>query len=319
MTKAPLVTVLMPAYNAGPFLKEAVDSVLNQHFTDFELLVINDGSTDNTSTILESYTDPRLVVVHQENIGLVRSLNKGLQLARGSYIARFDADDVCFPDRLSTQVAFLNQHSDYVLVSGETTYMDEDGNYLFHFRPEYYTNNEIIASGFKSCPFIHSAVMARKEALLNAGGYDPRALTFEDHLLWKKLAKQGKMCNLPIKFIKVRFNVASVTIDEKWRGEAFIALKSRSIEQERVSDEDYDLLVSILKKQNLGSYKLAAYHSLIGKKYLWNQYDPVKARKHFAKAIQSAPSKMEPYALTLLSLFPKPLIEKLYKTLKKGS
>ena len=94
----PTITVLMPAYNAGNYIGEAIASVLAQTFTDFELLIINDGSTDQTTAIIRQFNDPRIVIINQENTGVAAALNTGLQHARAGYIARFDADDVCYPN-----------------------------------------------------------------------------------------------------------------------------------------------------------------------------------------------------------------------------
>src|SRR5665647_430445 len=106
-TLNPKVTVLIAVYNGGRFLREALDSVLAQTFTDFELLVVNDGSTDETATILESYSDQRIrVITNGKNIGVVGSLRRGLNYARGEYIARIDADDIALPERLEKQVEY---------------------------------------------------------------------------------------------------------------------------------------------------------------------------------------------------------------------
>lgn len=312
----PTLTVLMPSYNAGAFLREAVDSVLKQSYTDFEFLIINDGSTDDTKAILATYTDPRIRVVHQENMGLVASLNKGIELAKGEYIARFDADDVCYPQRLMQQMSFLEQNPEYVLIGGEADYMTEEGEHIFKFEFKGYTDEEIRAEQFKDCPFIHSTVVFLKKAVQDVGGYNPRAITFEDHQLWKKVSEKGKMMNMPEALIKVRFNAASATIDEKWRGEEFVELKQRSIKTGEVTDEDYQKLKQILKEQDVTAYKQAAYHSMLGKKFLWNQYHPSKARQHLGKAISIMPSKAEPYLLYLLSFLPKKWIAAIYRKAK---
>ncbi len=313
----PIVTVLMSAYNTEKYIAEAIESVLSQTMPDFEFIIIDDGSTDGTLNIIRSYNDQRIKLVSRPNKGLVASLNEGLQLASAALIARFDADDVCYPDRLEKQLAFLQANKDYILVGGEADYMDEYGTELFRYTFAEYEDADIRATGFKSCPFIHSTVMYLKSAVLEAGGYDPRAITFEDHLLWHKLAEYGKMKNLALPLIKVRFNPDSVTIDEKWRGEQFIALKQRSIQANSVSDEDLVLLKDILSKQNFTEYKSAAYYSMIGKKYLWNKYDPKRSRKNLKKAISFMPGKPEPYLLYLLSFMPESLIRSLYKKLKK--
>lgn len=317
--KQPNITVLFPAYNAAPFLREAIDSVLSQTYSDFEFLIINDGSKDNSAEIIDSYTDTRIRVIHQENMGLVKTLNKGLKLAAGDLIARFDADDVCYPTRLQEQVEFFDTHPEYVLVGSEADYMDEEGNFIFRYKFKEYDDEEIRQTGFKSCPFIHSSVMFRKQAVLDAGGYDERAITFEDHLLWRKLADVGKMKNVHKPLIKVRFNPASVTIDEKWRGKDFQELKQRSIANEQVNDADYELLKHILRTQDFREYKEAAYYSMMGKKYLWDQHKPEKAREYLKRAIDIMPRKAEPYLLYGLSFFPERLITMLYNHVKKNS
>lgn len=317
MANVPAVTVLMSAYNTDKYIAEAIESVLAQTMPDFEFLIIDDGSTDRTLEVIQSFTDERIKLVSRPNKGLVASLNEGLQLASAALIARFDADDVCYPDRLEKQLAFMQANKDYVLVGGEADYMDEHGTELFRYTFTNYEDADIRATGFRNCPVIHSTVMYVKSAVLEAGGYDPRAVTFEDHLLWHKLSEYGKMKNLALPLIKVRFNPDSVTIDEKWRGEQFIALKQRSIQTNSVSDEDLVLLKEILASQNFNEYKSAAYYSMIGKKYLWNKYDPKQSRKNLKKAISFMPGKPEPYLLYVLSFMPESLIRSIYKKLKK--
>lgn len=310
------ITVLMPAYNAGPYIREAIDSVLAQSYKDFELLIINDGSTDNTAEILAGYTDPRIKVVHQENMGLVKTLNKGMSLATGKYVARFDADDVCYPERLEEQLTFLKDNPDYVLIGSEADYMDEHGNFIFTYKFRYYEDEEIRGMGFRFCPVIHSAATFVKQAVLDAGGYDENAITFEDHLLWRNLADHGKMKNVHKSHIKVRFNPDSVTIDEKWRGKEFLELKARSIKNGFMNEEDAQLLKEILRKQNFAAYKKAAYYSMMGKKFLWNQHNASQARTYLAKAIKAQPQKVEPYLLYGVSFLPASWLEKMYNAVK---
>ncbi len=125
----PKVTVLLPVYNGARFLRQAIDSVLSQTWKDFELLVVNDGSTDGTAAILESYSDPRIrILSNVQNIGLTLSLNKGLQSARGEYIARIDADDIALPIRLEKQVSYLDQHPEVGLVATGVKVIDERGH-----------------------------------------------------------------------------------------------------------------------------------------------------------------------------------------------
>ncbi|WP_431210734.1 glycosyltransferase family 2 protein [Puia sp. P3] len=165
----PRVTVLMPAFNAGKYIAEAVQSVLDQTYTDFELLVVDDGSSDDTVAVLERFADARIRLVRQERNGISPALNRGLGMALGEFICRFDADDVCFPQRLQLQVAFLDAHPGHLVVGSDAEYISEDGEHLFHFRCAGHSHEEIVGGIYRHCPFIHSAVMYRKEAILMAG------------------------------------------------------------------------------------------------------------------------------------------------------
>ncbi len=315
----PLVTVLMPVYNAGPYISEAIDSILQQTFTDFEFLIINDGSADDSLQKIRSYSDPRIVVVDRANHGLIESLNEGLQRAKGEIIARMDADDVCLPNRFEKQLAFLKSHPDYVLVGSEADVMDKDGNFLYKLEPIGYSNEEISAGIKQKCPFIHPCVMFKKKLVIDLGCYPKNALTFEDHLLWRELLSVGKVCNLREVLLKVRFNPESLTIDEKWRGKEFLEIRKRSIENGIVSDTDGAVLKEIVSSQNFASYKQAAYYAMVGKKYLWNNPDRSLARAHFAKAIQLYPKNKQLYLLWLTSFLPSGFVQKVYSTFKRKS
>ncbi len=311
------VTVLLPTYNAGPYLREAIDSVLNQTWTDFELLVINDGSKDGTKEILDGYKDPRMKVIHQQNKGLINTLNEGIMLATGNIIARMDADDVCLPERLKVQMEFLDANPEYVLVGSEAEIMDKDGNYLMPLIPIAHTHEEIAESINRKVPFIHPCVTFRKEAVIKAGLYPKNALDFEDHLLWKKMLSVGKMCNLPQVLIKVRFNPESVTIDERWRGKDFIDIRRRSIEKGKVTEEDALALKELMASQNFKEYKQASYYSMIAKKYLWNNPNGMLARQNLLESIRHYPKNWHSYILFLFSFLPGGIRKSVYKLLKK--
>jgi glycosyltransferase involved in cell wall biosynthesis len=197
------VTVLMPAYNAGKYIAEAIKSVLEQTFTDFQLLIINDGSTDDTEEIVHSFQDERIVLINQSHKGIAAALNKGLSKARSIYISRFDADDICFSQRLQKQVAFLDHHPDYITIGSDAEYISEDGQHLFDFKSIGHAHDEIINKIYSFCPFIHSSVMYRREAVIKCGGYSEHAHNFEDYFLWIQLLKHGKFYNLPEQLIKV--------------------------------------------------------------------------------------------------------------------
>ena len=313
---APFFTVLMPAYNAAPFLREAVDSVLAQTFADFEFLIIDDGSTDETAAILESYSDARIRVCRQENAGVTGALNTGLNLAKGRYIARFDADDICYPFRLQVQHDYFSTHPDCVLLGSAADYIDEEGAALFEWQPDAYDTAGLATVILTSCPLDHPTVAYPRALALELGGYPAGAIHFEDHLFWTLFFEKGEVTNLEQPLIKHRFNAQSVTIDERWRGPQFREIKYRSIKAGFVTTDDAEALKNLLKTQDLHHYKKAAYHAMMGKKYLWNRYSPAKARGHLQKAIRFMPGKPEPYGLWALSFLPRNWIRRLYQKLK---
>jgi glycosyltransferase involved in cell wall biosynthesis len=306
------VTVLMPAHNAAAYIAEAVSSVLEQTYTNFELLIIDDGSIDQTADIVYQFKDNRIRLIPQSHQGIALSLNNGLHQAKGEYIARFDADDICKPDRLQKQVDFLNNNPGYVLTGSDAMYITESGEYLFDFTCLGHTHEEIIQQLYNYCPFIHSSVIYRKEAVLNAGGYSADCHNFEDYLLWTQLCKYGKYFNLKEQLVKIRFNPASATIDEKWRGSRFRKLKRDIIEKGSITTEEGKRLKSIIDEQNVGKLKKAAYHALCGKKFLVNNHQPRKAREQLAKAIHYYPSRLDNYLLYAVSFFPKSFVNWLH-------
>ena len=303
----------MPAYNAGKYIREAVYSVLHQTYHDFELLIRNDGSTDNTLELALSFTDPRVIVVNKDHEGIASALNTGLKLANAPFIARFDADDICVPSRFETQLNFLQDPPDYVLVGSDAEYMLENGEFLFDFKCIAHSNDEVQNNLYVYCPFIHSAVMYRRDEVLKAGGYNIHAHNFEDYLLWTNLAKMGKMQNLREPLIKVRFNPASATIDEKWRGERFRQLKRQATTRGSITEEEGNELLQIIRRQDVRKIKEGAYHALCGKKFLANNYQPKKARRHVRRAISITPLRFDNYLLYAASYLPESVIGWLHR------
>jgi glycosyltransferase involved in cell wall biosynthesis len=309
----PAITVLMPAYNAEKYIREAISSVLNQTCTDFELLIVDDGSADNTVAEIKRFTDSRIRLIQQNHQGIATALNNGLHTASGQYIARFDADDICLPDRLEKQLKFLDTDARYVACGGNAEYISASGEHLFDFRCIGYTHEEISQQLYTSCPFIHSAVMYRKAAVLQAGGYSPYAHHFEDYLLWIQLSRYGLYYNFNEQLIRVRINSDSVTIDEKWRSYRFRHLKKAIINRGSITPAEGEELKSIILFQDTRKLKEGAYYALCGKKFLVNNHQPSKARTYFSKAIQTYPFRWDNYAFYLLSYFPQPVISWLHR------
>lgn len=207
----PQVSVIMSVFNGARYLREAVDSILGQTFADFEFIVIDDGSVDETAAILNSYSDPRIVrLANQVNIGLTKSLNRGLSVAQGKYVARQDADDWSSVDRLARQVAYLEKHPQIALVGTAYTEVYEDGSPSRVVRmPAEHT--EIRDKLFYENCFCHGSVMVRRSCLEEAGEYDERFDVAQDLELWLRLAEAYLLSNLPDPLYFLRTHSASVT------------------------------------------------------------------------------------------------------------
>ena len=214
----PRISILMSVYNGIPYLQESIESVLNQSFTNFEFIIIDDCSTDNTWDILRKYAkkDSRIKLYkNRENLGLTKSLNKGLNLATGEYIARQDADDISLPKRLEKQVELLNFHPDYILASCDIELIDAKGSTIAIDRRSCKPGLVAWYLLFYNHIAGHSQVMFRKEPVINLGGYLSTRRYSQDYELWCRLAKVGKMAILPEILIKQRRHSKSISADKK--------------------------------------------------------------------------------------------------------
>ena len=209
----PLISVLMPVYNAQPYLAEAVDSILSQSLGDFEFLILDDGSTDRSLKILRAYAaqDPRIRLTSRANGGYVSALNVLLSQAQGELIARMDADDIALPERFAQQAEFLHQHPNVVCVGGAQTWIDAAGRVLLH-HPEAEQDAEIQRLALSGqTPINHPSAMMRRSALLQVGGYDEALCPAEDLDLWLKLGEIGQLANLGSTVLQYRQHSRSVS------------------------------------------------------------------------------------------------------------
>jgi glycosyltransferase involved in cell wall biosynthesis len=219
----PKVSVVMSVYNDESYIREAVESILNQSFKDFELIIINDGSTDRTREILSSYTDERIRLFDQENRGLTISLNRGLSLAKGSYIARMDGDDISELDRFSEEVRFLEQNKKIGLVGTYAYRIDEKGR-IVSLSKYKTTTEEIREDLWVDCSFCHSSVMFRKICTEEVGMYREKVGPSEDYDLWFRIAERFDVANLPVPLQKFRINSQGVTVARRFEQLRYIML-----------------------------------------------------------------------------------------------
>jgi glycosyltransferase involved in cell wall biosynthesis len=205
------VTVLMPVYNAERHVRAAIDSILGQTHRDFELLIVDDGSTDRSPDLVSSYRDSRIrLVVFDRNRGLSAALNEGLRLARFSLIARQDADDLSEPHRLAQQVATMMARADLALLGSQAVAIAEDGTPTGTVRRPISPGATAWFSMFDN-PFIHTSVVFRTEVVRGLGGfnaaYDPFS---QDYDVWCRIMTEHAVANLPEALVRYRVNDASI-------------------------------------------------------------------------------------------------------------
>jgi glycosyltransferase involved in cell wall biosynthesis len=201
----PKVSVLMPVYNGATYLPEAIESVLNQTFNDFEFLIIDDGSSDGSQEIVSRYRDERIrFFQNPSNLGQTRTLNKGLELAKGDYVARQDQDDISLLNRFKVQVEFLNNNPDVGVVSSATIFINATGKTRFMLNiPS--TDVEIRWRLLTRNVFAHPAIMLRRDSLVKVGYYyDPRFYYAQDYDLWTRLIKETRGANISLPLVKYR-------------------------------------------------------------------------------------------------------------------
>ena len=217
----PDVSVLMPVYNAMPYLRAACAGILDQTGVDFEFIALNDASTDGSGEYLDGLNDARMRVVHLPKAGYVVNLNIGLGLCRAPLVARMDADDVSLPGRLARQVAFLHDNPDAVAVGCQAETIDRDDRVTGVL--SYDTSDLMIRHRLLSNAHLpHPGVMYRRHAVLDAGGYNADFMPCEDYDLWCRLAERGRLANLDETFLRYRTHSANISVTRadlirKWR------------------------------------------------------------------------------------------------------
>lgn len=205
MSRQPLVSILMSVHNDLRYLRESIDSILNQTFGDFEFILIDDGSTDGSGSFLKNLSDPRVkLIVNASNIGLTASLNLGLKIARGKFLARMDADDISEPLRLERQVEFLEAHPQIGIVGCSRHLIDEEGK-TTAIAPALEDDLAIRWKCLMGNPFAHPTVMIRRQVLLDHSlQYDPSFRTAQDYELWTRLLPCTQAANLPETLLRYR-------------------------------------------------------------------------------------------------------------------
>lgn len=277
----------MSAYNAQKYIRETIESVLCQTFNDFEFIIINDGSTDTTEDIVKQFQDSRIILISQENQGLSKSLNRGLNLSKGKYIARIDADDICYPERFEKQYKFMQENPNYVLCGSYSNVISEVGEFIFTAREIPLSDTEIRNKiNEKNC-FYHPSTFYKREQALQIGGYyEPIKQYFEDYMFFYQLIKLGKAINIPEPLIKYRITPGSLSHDSNRK---YRALAKKVVIRGFITNEEISYLYTLKKKKLPEKKKMSNYYLNIARYFLTYQSDMGRVKYYFLLAIKASP------------------------------
>jgi glycosyltransferase involved in cell wall biosynthesis len=277
----PRVSVVMSVFNGERFLRQALDSILAQTFTDFEFIVVDDGSTDGTGEILKGYADPRLRIITQENIGLIGSLNRAVDIASSEYIARMDADDISSPRRLELQWEWLESHPRTAVLGTQVAEIGEAGNTI---RRHYYHNSsEDIGKALLrgATALCHGTVVFRRACFKAVAGYRQPFQHAEDYDLWLRMIESSDIQNLASVLYSKRLTLDSVSFEHFLGQQRSAAYALECARRRRAGLPEPDRSPSASPPTARES---ADYHWHLGLAYA-DLGDTEKARAHFRSAI----------------------------------
>lgn len=278
------ISVLMSAYNSQNYIREAIESVLSQTFINFEFIIINDGSTDDTEKIIQCFEDKRIKYFSQKNQGVSKSLNRGLKIAQGKYIAKLDADDICFPNRLEKQFEFMENNPSYVVCGSFTEVIDENGEYIYTFK-DLPTNNEDLQKQFKfkNC-IVHSSSFYKRDLALKIGGYyEPIKHYFEDYMFFYNLIQKGKVFNFSEPLIKYRITPGSIS--SRTKNSKYDKLVLDVIHRGYILDEEKVFLFEYRNKKAKKHVQLSNHYLAISRLIFIYQNNYTKAFAYFQKSL----------------------------------
>lgn len=316
-SKTPKISVVMSCYNSEKYLDQAIESILNQSYGDFELLLLNDGSTDKTLSRFEYYSqlDNRCRVYSSENQGIVAMVNKGISLAKADIIFRMDGDDVSRPDRFEKQMNYLEAHPKCVAVGAKALLIDSDGLPIKEMWDitDHKKIDEFHLTGIGSA-MCNPVTAIRKEAILKVGGYRQECNYAEDYDLWLRLAEIGQLANLPEVLVEYRQHVQSVGYKHR---EAQLKATKLAVDE---SKKRRGLLIDATEEVPEPLPSLSDIHL----KWAWwalMANNRQTAKKHGFKAFLKSPFSLEIanffYSLYVRPILKKPCFKNLTRSLKK--
>jgi glycosyltransferase involved in cell wall biosynthesis len=269
--KNPELSVILSVYNGQNYISEAIDSILTQTFTDFELILINDGSNDATPTIINSYSDSRIVYIQNEkNIGIPKSLNKGLKIARGRYIAIMDADDISLPDRFLKQFTFLENNPEVAVCGTWINIIDKNGNLVDNWIYPISSNVISFCLMFYCC-IANPTTMYRKKITQKIGDYNPEFIAAMDYDLWIRANEHYTISNLPEFLLNYRIHGENISQNREKHCHEDYRIRKKGIElllgHSLTSEEDIALCEWIRPKSEVHLKNIFLIDDLILKIY----------------------------------------------------
>jgi len=284
MPANPKISVIMSVYNGERYLREAIDSVLNQTFPDFEFIIVNDGSTDSSLKIIQSYDDKRIrLIENDKNIGLTKSLNKAIKQSQGEYIARQDADDISLLNRFEEQLRYLEQHPEVALLGTSVYQIDERGRTLGRIIVPAKPGRSL----FKENQFNHGSTIFKREAVDRLGGYNELLRYSQDYELWLRMAKYYEVSNLTQALYKLRFHEGAVSLKHVDESALYHLLALRLAR----NNLDHKMLETISNRGTKGLYhyldrkEKTLFHNLVANMLVKGKYTN-RAREEYKAAFR---------------------------------
>jgi glycosyltransferase involved in cell wall biosynthesis len=293
LTKGPKISVIIPTYNRAAYLYESIDSVLCQTYEDLELIVVDDGSSDNTREVVQEYNDLRIKYIYKKNGGAASALNLGIKESKGNYIARLDSDDMFLPEKLEMQIKFIDFNPDIGLVYTQAYNTDEKGNVLeLYLKDHTYPNNSLKVLRYFLFPPSQS-IMFRKSCIDRVGYFDEDMPITEDWDFCIRMAQYYKFAYIDKPLVKIRKHTKMITSDKIKSAQAIL----------RVMEKHSETL-------SLGEGKewLAPHYYNLGRLYLYKR-DYKRARGKFFSALRYDPSLLRNFFFFGLTSLPSFMIE----------
>lgn len=309
----PEVSVIMSVYNGEPYLKDAIKSVLEQSFMDFEFLIVDDGSRDNSVKTIESFDDPRIKLIRQENTGVARAKNRALEVARGKWTAIIDSDDIWYLSKLEKQLQFLKENPDFVLAGTFSEIIDKDGHFLYIKKEK--TDPQKLKEAFEEKnQFMHSSVIFSTSIARNEGGYYEKVRQyFVDYMLLYQISRHGKITNLAEPLIKYR--IVPNSLSAKNDPPEFHRIVRNTLKRGSITEDEYQLLQDIKARKNHNpEWRMANYHYYLGRVFLFYRFDRTLAMYHLGQAVRIYPRFKKAWVFYLMSMtMPKGMITWMYR------